>query len=229
MAAADAEYRCGGTWFPGVNILDNAPDGSLDGVSLDGPALGFVRETLGFPDLVWDRAQISGCLPGYPRPGAEETEAAARYRRVRDAAHVDGLLRIGDSRRRRLGERHGFILGLPIAGCVPGASPLVVWEGSHETMRAAFANALAGAPPARWGEIDLTEAYQEARRRCFEACRRVEIQAQPGEAYLVHRLALHGVAPWAEDGPRSAAARIIAYLRPDPFPDADPRWWLERP
>ncbi len=230
MRAEDAAYRCDGTWFPGVNSLGNGPDGGADALSLpplSGAAVAFARGALGLGAFAWDRAQISACLPGYPRQGAEETDAAFRYRARRDAAHVDGLERTMPGRRRRLSETHGFILGLPLAGAGPGRSPLTVWEGSHETMRAAFRRAFDGLAPADWRSADVTEIYQAARAQVFETCRRVEIHAAPGEAYLVHRLALHGVAPWTAEEP-DETPRIIAYLRPDPFPGAPPDWWLER-
>lgn len=227
MAAPDAEYRCDGTWFPGVNILPNAGDGRLEnGPALAGAPLDFVSEALALDGFVWDRAQVSACLPGYPRQGEEETDAAFRFRLNRDAAHVDGLLREKPARNRWLGETHGFILGIPLVDAAPSASPMTVWEGSHEIMRAAFRRAFDGVDPARWSEIDLTEIYQETRRSCFETCPRVEIPARFGESYLVHRLALHGVSPWR--APPDDPPRIIAYLRPDPFPGATPEWWLAR-
>jgi len=135
------------------------------------------------------------------------------FRRDRDAAHVDGLLPEGPKRRRHLREAHGFVLGLPLNATSAQASPMVVWEGSHLLMRAAFEAALKGVDPADWGEVDLTDIYQETRRTCFETCKRVEIHATPGEAYLVHRLALHGVAPWGAGA--ADAGRMIAYFRPE--------------
>ena len=229
--AADpgGEWRCGGTWFPGVNILPNDASGALaGGPPLGGAAVEFVRERLGPSGFAWDAGQLSICAPGYPRPGAGESAAAARFRRDRDAAHVDGLLREPPSTARRLGETHGFVLGLPLWGvAAAGASPMVVWEGSHEVMRAAFRAAFAGVAPERWGGVDLAEIYQQARRRCFETLRRVEVTAPVGGAYVIHRLALHGVAPWtAADG---APQRAVAYFRPDPFPGASPEWWLDQP
>ena len=56
-------------------------------------------------------------------------------------------------------------------------------------------------PAEQWGEVDATEVYQATRRTIFETCERVTVTAKPGEAYLIHRLALHGVAPW-QPGPR---------------------------
>lgn len=233
MAAPGAEYRCDGTWFPGVNILPNEASGAApaEGVPpLSGGAVDWIAAHLGFSGVAWDRAQISICLPGYPRHGSEETDAAHRFRRTRDAAHVDGLLREPPSRNRRLGETHGFILGLPLFGVAdPGASSMVVWEGSHEIMRAAFRRAYAGIAPQDWAAVDVTEIYQEARRRCFETCRRTPVTAPVGGAYVAHRLALHGVAPWTAGAGAGAGARAIAYFRPDPFPGQDPSWWLDRP
>ncbi|MEL7174696.1 MAG: hypothetical protein AAFN05_17235 [Pseudomonadota bacterium] len=183
----------------------------------------FVVEVLNLPDMALDAAQISVCYPGYPRQGTEETEAAFRFRRDRDAAHVDGLIRQPPARRRWLGETHGFVLGIPLGDTAPGAAPLVVWEGSHEIMRDAFQARFAGIPPEAWAAEDITECYTEARRTCFEGCPRVEVSAALGGAYLVHRLALHGVAPWS--GPETEP-RAIAYFRPDPFPGVPPDWWL---
>ena len=63
----------------------------------------------------------------------------------------------------------------------------------------------------KWAELDITQAYRTARREVFASCRRLELPAQPGEAYLLHRLTLHGVAPWrATSGQR----RMVAYFRP---------------
>lgn len=227
--ARAAWLRCGGTWFAGVNIFPNDAAGAVPGQEVPPLAGDWFRQALDVVDLdevALDRAQISVCLPGYPQPSDEETEAAFRFRRDRDAAHVDGLLRF-EGRRRRLGETHGFVLGLPLTAVPEEASPLVVWEGSHEMVRAAFRERLAGVPPAAWEDEDLTEAYVAVRQRAFAECRRVTVQVPPGSSYLVHRLALHGVAPWEEGG--GTDPRIIAYFRPDPFPGALPAWWLERP
>ncbi len=206
--------RCGGTWFAGVNILPNDVAGRLpSGPALAGEAVDFVEKRFGRPH--WDQAQISVIYPGYPKPMEGETPAAFRFRRDRDAAHVDGLLPLGATRRRHLQEPHGFVLGLPLSSADRDASPMVVWEGSHEIMRAVFAERLQGVAPADWGGVDLTDIYQAARRRCFDSCPRVTIHAQPGEAYLIHRLALHGVAPWGADAVAPPEGRMIAYFRPE--------------
>ncbi len=220
--------RAGGTWFNGVNAFPNDATGAVPDAGvppLEGPGVRFVADVLELPDVRWDRAQISICWPGYPVPAPGESPASFRFRRDRDAAHVDGLRRV-DGRRRRLGEPHGFILGVPLTDAPEGAAPLVVWEGSHEIVRRALRERLDGKPPELWAGEDVTEAYVAARRECFATCRRVPIHASPGECYLIHRLALHGVAPWTA---AAAGERAILYFRPDPYPGASRRWWLERP
>lgn len=239
--------RAGGTWFVGVNALPNDETGAVPDAGvppLDGAPVRFLAKVLGLARVALDRAQVSVCFPGYPRPSDGESAAAFRFRRDRDAAHVDGVRR-HEGRRRRLGEPHGFILGVPLNDAPADASPLVVWEGSHEIIRRALRARLEDVPPDRWAEQDVTDAYVAARRECFATCRRVAVHARPGEAYLIHRLALHGIAPWdaadadanadadadasasTDAGP--AAQRVVAYFRPNPFPGALPGWWLERP
>jgi len=214
-AQVETWLRCGGTWFAGVNALPNDAQGAVPGgPPLQGAVVEFLQARFG-PQL-WDRAQVSVMYPGYPREMQGESAAAFRFRRDRDAAHVDGLLPEGPQRRRHLREAHGFVLGLPLNRTSSEASPMVVWEGSHHLMRDAFAAALAGVAPADWGEVDLTDVYQATRRACFERCPRVVVHAQPGEAYLIHRLALHGVAPWGAEA--EDALRMIAYFRPE-LPD----------
>jgi len=229
-AARRAWLRCGGTWFAGVNIFPNDAAGAVPeaGVPpLSGGVIDFLAQALGLSGFAWDKAQISVCFPGYPQPWEGESDSAFRFRRDRDAAHVDGVLR-DEVRRRSLGETHGFILGLPLVEAHEDAAPLVVWEGSHERVRAAFRARFAGIAPAEWAAEDITEAYQAVRREIFESCRRVPVWARPGEAYLVHRLALHGVAPWAAPHcPEGGPPRMIAYFRPDIAPGAAPDWWLE--
>lgn len=208
-------WRCGGTWFAGVNVLANDAAGRVGGGPvLGGVAMDFIADVLHL-SLPLHPGQVSVTRPGYPKPSTEESAAAFRYRRDRDAAHVDGLLPIGPDRRRMIREPHGFILGLPVTDSAPDAAPLVVWEGSHHIMRRAFAAALAGHDPADGPDVDVTDAYHAARRTVFDTCRRVAIPARPGEAILVHRLALHGVAPWAEGAGAETAGRAITYFRPE--------------
>ena len=225
--AQRAEWlQCQGTWFVGVDALPNGPDGA---VGNSGPLTGaaFAEATRFYGALPLHRAQVSITYPGYPKPREGEGEAAFRYRRNRDAAHVDGLLATGPDRQRMLKERHAYILGLPLNTCSVGASPLVVWEGSHRIMQAAFAKALGPIPEADWADTDLTVIYQQARREVFETCPRIELPAKPGEATLIHRHTLHGVAPWAEDAQAPPEGRMIAYFRPE-LPGGT-RAWLEMP
>jgi hypothetical protein len=81
-------------------------------------------------------------------------------------------------------------------------------------MRGAFSKAFAGQPPQAWPDIDITEIYVNARKQCFETCKRVEVHARPGEAYIAHRLSLHGVAPWADGATAGPDGRMICYFRP---------------
>ncbi|MEM1374129.1 MAG: hypothetical protein AAGF78_07095 [Pseudomonadota bacterium] len=206
--------RHGRTWFAGVNILPNDPTGRVrGGPGISGKALSLAEQISGQP-VSWDRGQLSIVYPGYPKQDEGESDAAHRFRRNRDAAHVDGLLPVGPDRRRKMQEPHGFVLGIPLNDCSDGASPMVVWEGSHEIMRTAFRDALRDVPESDWGDADLTDVYQAARRRCFDECLRVSVHVPPGQGYVVHRLALHGVAPWEKGATAPPEGRMIAYFRP---------------
>jgi hypothetical protein len=219
-------HQCEGTWFVGVDALNNDPVGRVEGSRpLGGTAVGFIKTHFGpLPPL--HRAQLSVIKPGYPRPRAGESDTAFGYRKNRDAAHVDGLLATGPTRRRKIREPHSFILGLPLTKVSDDAAPLVVWQGSHHVMRAAFQSALADHAPATWSEVDVTEVYQSARRVVFETCRRVTLPVQPGQATLLHRLALHGVAPWSCGASAGKDGRMIAYFRPEMTAVKD---WLDAP
>ncbi len=125
-------------------------------------------------------------------------------------------------RRRKLLERHAYILGIPLNDAPDDAAPFVIWEGGHEIMRAGLQARLRDIPPEHWADEDVTDAYQVARREVFETCERTVIHANPGEAYLIHRLALHGVAPW----PKGQGRRAIAYFRPELASGAGSADWL---
>ena len=219
VAASPEPWRCGGTWFVGVDALPNGPDGRMG----DAP---FPWTALPLAPVPLHRAQLSAVRPGYPQPWDGEDAAAFRFRLTRDAAHLDGLLPVGPDRQRMVKEPHAWILGLPLAACGEGASPLVVWEGSAALMRDALRAALSGHDPEAWGDVDVTAAYKAARAEVFRRCRRVLLPARPGEATLLHRLTIHGVAPWAEGAEAPAAGRIIAYFRPM-LPGVRP--WLDLP
>jgi hypothetical protein len=207
LAASVEPLRCGGTWAVGLDLLPNAPDGSVAGVPLPWALFGLAPERL-------HRAQLSTVHPGYPRPSDAETPAAQAFRRNRDAAHLDGLLPIGPERRRMVKEPHRYILGICLTDADPEAAPLVAWPGSPAILRAALRAALAGHPPEIWGDVDVTEAYQAARAEVFRTCPRLPLPLRPGEAVLLDRLMLHGVAPWAEGARAAPEGRIIAYFRP---------------
>lgn len=202
--------QCDGTWFVGVDALPSAPDGAMGGVPLAGPAADRIgpREDL-------HPAQLSVMYPGYPRPRAGDSDAAFRFRRDRDAAHMDGLLAEGTPKRRFLRERHDWILGLPLTDASPGASPLVVWAGSHHILQQALIDALGNRPEADWPQIDLTDTYVAARRQVFEHCPRSEVFTRPGEAVLLNPFLLHGVALWQDGATAPKDGRMIAYLRPE--------------
>ena len=215
MGLEPEALRHGGTWQVGVDALPNAEDGSIDGVALQGPWEGLVT-----PPKTWHRAQVSVVHPGYPRQDPDESDAAHRYRLNRDAAHVDGLLPEGPDRRRHLREPHAFVLGVPLNDAT--GSPLVVWRGSHRIVQKAFAAAFSGVPAETWGDVDVTDIYQAARREAFETCERIELPAKPGEATLLNRHIVHGVAPWRADV-APPEGRMIAYFRPQL---QDVRGWI---
>lgn len=210
--------RHGGTWFVGVDALPNGPDGAIGGVPLAGPW----EEVLDWPGP-WHPAQLSAVFPGYPGRDPGESEAAHGYRLRRDAAHLDGLLPVGPERRRHLCEPHAVLLGLPLNPASPGASPLVVWEGSHRMMGEALTRRLDGVPADRLADEDVTEAYGAARRAVFGACPRRELPLLPGQSVVVHRHMLHGIAPWRRGAWVRGSARMAAYFRPV---FGDPARWL---
>lgn len=218
--------RCGGTWFVGVDALANDGEGRIGvGPALAGAAVHFVRSSLGL-SLPLHRAQLSVCYPGYPQPSPQESEAAYGFRLRRDAAHVDGLIAGGPDNRRSLEESHAYVLGIALTEQSPAAAPLTVWAGSHLIMRAMFEAVLSAHAPEYWPSIDLTTAYKEARRRAFADCPRIVLPSQAGEAVLLHRHLLHGVAPWADGASASHDGRMIAYFRPQYPRLAD---WLSAP
>lgn len=196
--------RHGQTWFVGVDVLPNAPDGSIAGVPLEGAWTGAIA-----PPGHWHRAQLSVVYPGYPGQSSGESDANHRFRVIRHAAHVDGLLPEGPARRRYLREPHGFILGLPLNHT--DAAPLMVWPGSHRIMGDALRRAIGNRNPET---VDLTDAYGAARRKVFDTIDPVPVLAAPGQVTLLHRHLLHGVAPWTKAAMAPPEGRMIAYFRP---------------
>lgn len=216
--------RYGGTWFAGVNVLPNDETGAVaGGPPLTGAVVDFIRDRLGFGDVGLEPAQVSVCYPGYPRPMAGESAGQHAFRAKRDAAHIDGLLPEGPDRRRHLREYHAYLLGIPMVPFGADAAPFTLWEGSHRFVAAAFRDWFDGVPPDQWGAMDVTDRYQALRREIFDSCPRIEIHAHPGEAYLVHRHALHGMAAWRDEAEAGPDGRCIVYFRPEM---ADRAAWL---
>lgn len=220
-------YQCENTWFVGLDVLANDPSGRVEGsLPMQGKAVDFIADNCGgWPEF--HRGQVSGVFPGYPKAREGENKAAFRYRLNRDAAHVDGILGLGVPKRRFVREPHAFIFGVPLTGADAAAAPLVVWEGSHQIMRAAFAKTFAEVDDTALDQIDVTEVYQKARLAAFETCKRIVVHGPPGSAYVIHRLALHGVAPWEADACAAPEGRLIAYFRP-PM-SGGVRAWVEAP
>lgn len=218
LAAADPEQQrdwlqCEGTWFVGVDALRNDESGAVAGVPLRGAAITALGD-MGLPTDQMHKAQVSVVYPGYPKARKGESDAAFSYRVNRDAAHVDGLLADGPDKRRYLREPHAYVLGVSLTRASPDASPLVIWEGSQNIMGAAFREAFAGCREDEIPQVDITEIYKAARRQVFAECTRIEVPALYGQATLIHRHVLHGVAPWAEAATAAPEGRMIAYFRP---------------
>lgn len=206
--------KCQGTWFVGVDALDTGPEAQAGDVPLAGQVSRDLADYLPTQHPM-HKGQLSAIYPGYPKPRDGEGETAFNYRQKRDAAHVDGLHAVGQDRRRKMIEFHAFLLGLPLNETSADASPLVVWKGSHKIVGDWLRRELAGVAPSQWSDIDLTDTYQIMRREVFETCERVQLPAKPGQAVLVHRHMLHGIAPWAEGAEAPAEGRMIAYFRPE--------------
>lgn len=206
--------RANGTWFVGVNAIANDGQGRVGvGPALTGQLRDFIEARFGWHEL--DRAQVSITYPGYPQPDPHETDAGFRYRRDRDAAHLDGLKPELPGGGRCVDEAHAYVIGIPLNRTDDLASPLVLWEGSHLIMRKAMHKVFTDVPAEKMRRHDVTKAYQAARREVFVTCPRITVHALPGEAYLLDRFTLHGVAPWQDGAEAPPEGRMIAYFRPD--------------
>lgn len=199
------------TWFVGVDVLPNAPDGSIAGK----PLCGTWDAQVQVPKH-WHAAQVSVVYPGYPKQETGESDASHRFRRVRFAAHVDGILL--DGGRRYMREPHSFVLGLPLNEST--ACPLMVWPESHRLIGPALSAAIGDHDPAT---VDITEVYKAIRAEVFARIEPVALRANPGEALVLHRHLLHGIAPWAAGDSAPPEGRMVAYFRPR---FDDPRDWL---
>ena len=63
--------------------------------------------------------------------------------------------------------------------------------------------------------MDGVGGEQAARREAWEMGGRLVGQAEPGQAYAIQRVALHGVAPWQAGAYAPSEGRMIAYFRPE--------------
>ncbi|MDA5555527.1 hypothetical protein [Shimia sp. MMG029] len=220
-------WDCEDTWFIGVDALPNDAAGAIDGgAPLSGAPVEAIRALYGTV-LPLHAGQLSVTRPGYPRPRLGETEVGFRYRQNRDAAHLDGLQK-GEDGGRYIAEPHAWILGLPLTQNTAEQAPLVIWEGSHNILQSALIEALSDVPEAAWAQTDIRVAYQAARKQVFETCKRVTVCANPGEAILMHRLCLHGVAAWSGESQKQLEdeCRAIAYFRPI-LPEGAAPWLID--
>ena len=214
MTEAEKDLRCGGTWFPGVNFLDNDPNGNVDGSTFPSDRTELLKRLEPSFSGFYDRAQISICYPSYPKKMADETISAFNYRTNRFAAHLDGLLPIGQSRRRFLIEHHAFIYGIPVNPSGEDSSPCVVWEGSHKLVQSEFKSFLISKNINSLEGQDVTEFYTSLRKKIFSSCKIKPVWVPLGHSYLIHRLTLHGILAWKGSGENTNMNRTIAYFRP---------------
>lgn len=208
--------RHGGTWFVGVDALPTDHAGAIGGAAL--PFADLLQEASGQAPL--HRAQLSVVYPGYPAQAPEDTTAAHAYRLNRASAHVDGLHRKADGGRSLL-EPHALILGIALSEAEATASPLRVWPGSHKPLGKALSQALPP-DPTTWPDINLAPVYTTARRAVFDSIQPIPVALTPGDAVVLHRHTLHGIAPWAPGATAAREGRMTAYFRPT---CADPTQW----
>lgn len=238
-------WRCGGTWFAGVSVLGNDHQGctpSKNGKTsqpLQGKAIEFTRKniTKNIPltqknnQIAWDIGQVSVCTQNYPQIDKDnDTLATHQYRKKRFAAHIDGLLKRGREKKRYLCEQHAFILGIAMNDTSEKAAPFVVYEESHKYIGEFLRSNLKHHPPHKWQEIELTKAYHDIRNKIFATCHPRPLWVRPGEAFLVHRFALHGTKAWHKDATaepiNKIPARMLTFFRPQ---TTNPTAWLNAP
>tara|TARA_B100001057_G_scaffold375264_1_gene380039 strand:- start:276 stop:1109 length:834 start_codon:yes stop_codon:yes gene_type:complete len=227
--------RCGSTWFVGTNFLDNSSNGSIGAKLMSKKIFGNILKKFGSNIKYWDKGQVSICWPGYPKKDAKETEKSFNFRIKRFASHIDGIIPFGSKKRRFAKEFHAFILGFPIQNNCLECAPLVVWEGSHKIFRNFFKEIYEGVTSNKISSIDITELYNECRKKVFTNCEVKKIIPQFNQPYLLDRHILHGIHNWKEKNNiklntknnRSlnsiSDGRVIIYFRPVFF---DPLDWI---
>ena len=119
--------------------------------------------------------------PGYPKPRSRESEAAFRFCKIHDLAHIDEILPHGPTRRRKLIEPHALILGVLLNECAAGASLLVVWPTSPDIICRHLTAAFLQVDAATWVDLDITAAYQAAQQEVFATWQRLELHVKPGK------------------------------------------------
>ena len=82
-------------------------------------------------------------------------------------------------------------------------------------MQTLFAAKLGQLPPQDWPGLALTAGCHQARQTALRDCRRVAVHCRPGESVVVHRHALHGVAPWGQQAAAGPDGRMICCFRPE--------------
>ena len=229
------DLRCGSTWFVGANFLDNSSNGNIGTKSMSKFFFSNISKKFGPNIKYWDKAQVSICWPGYPKKDAKETKKSYDFRIKRFASHIDGVIPFGSKKRRFAKELHAFILGFPLHNNCLDCAPLVLWEGSHKIFRNFFKEIYEGISFNKISNIDITELYNECRKKVFKNCEVKKITPQFKQPYLLDRHVLHGIDEWREKknvkcSPKNhrllnslSDGRIIVYFRPVFF---NPHDWI---
>ena len=229
------DLRCGSTWFVGANFLDNSSNGNIGTKSMSKIFFSNISKKFGPNIKYWDKAQVSICWPGYPKKDAKETKKSYDFRIKRFASHIDGIIPFGSKKRRFAKEFHAFILGFPLHNNCLDCAPLVLWEGSHKIFRNFFKEIYEGISFNKISNIDITELYNESRKKVFKNCEVKKITPQFKQPYLLDRHVLHGIDEWREKknvkcSPKNhrllnslSDGRIIVYFRPVFF---NPHDWI---
>ena len=228
----DKNLRSGFTWFVGTNFLDNSSNGKIGTKSFSKKIFKNILDKFGSNVQYWDKGQVSICWPGYPKKDFYETKNSFDFRIKRFASHIDGIIPLGSKKRRFAKEYHAFILGFPIMNNFPYCAPLVVWEGSHKIFRNFFKEIYEGMSSNKISNIDITDLYNEYRKKVFSNCEAKKIIPQFNQPFLLDRHLLHGIDEWKEQKNdksilknkkvlnRLSDGRIIVYFRPiftDPY------------
>ena len=141
-----------------------------------------------------------------------ETANAFKYRKNRFNTHVDGVVPVGEAKRRYAREYQTFIRRIPLVDYSEFLAPVVFWEGSHNIMHYYLSKQLILLKDGLSKNEDISGIYNEARREIFTKCKPKSVTALVGGSYLIHRLALHGVMPWRGNQKLGDGERMIPYF-----------------